>query len=96
MIGALLSETPRPYMRPSRISGANGGRLPLVRVGGLHVVVPVHEYGRRVVARRSQPCQDDGVAGGGIRGHPLEPGGPHCCCSHSTQRASAGRRPPTS
>ena len=25
MIGALLSDIPRPYMQPSRISGENGG-----------------------------------------------------------------------
>ena len=43
----LSSAVPRPYMRPSRTTGSNGGTSHSVRVGGgLDVVVGVEQHGR--------------------------------------------------
>ena len=47
-------------------------RLPLGRVGGLHVVVPVDQDRRRVRIRARERGQDDRVARGRERGHLVE------------------------
>ena len=47
---ALSSAAPRPYRRPCRISGSNGGRLPVGGFAlGLHVVVGVQQQGGRAL-----------------------------------------------
>ena len=52
MTPALSSAAPRPYSRPPRTVGSNGGRLPeRVVARRLHVVVGVEQHRRTAVAR---------------------------------------------